>query len=131
MKIVRNRFIPSKNFAAINLFGVLFCHRGTAISPVLLNHERIHTRQMIEMGFIFFYLWYVAEWGIRLCMRGSAYFNLSFEREAYLYEDVPDYLKRRRLFAWWPLMKRKNLEQAIKMKREQHQHKEVKENQGS
>ena len=120
MKIVRNRFIPGKSYAAINLFGVLFCRPHTAITPVVVNHELIHTRQMIEMGFIFFYLWYGLEWCVRLTMRGSAYFNLSFEREAYLHEDELDYLERRRHYAWWPLRKRKNLEKAREMKRKRH-----------
>ena len=109
MKIVRNRFLPSKNFAAINLFGILFCHHDTLVTDVMVNHERIHTRQMLEMGIIFFYLWYLTEWVVRLFLKGNAYMNLSFEREAYLYESDMDYLKHRRLFAWWPLRKRKNL----------------------
>ncbi len=120
MKIIRNNLLPGKNYAAINLFGVLFCHHDTVISPVLMNHERIHTRQMIEMGFIFFYLWYLAEWFVRMFMKGSAYYNISFEREAYLHDDELDYLKHRRLYAWWPLMKRKKLERAKEMKRKKH-----------
>ncbi len=108
MKIVRNRFIPSKNFAAINLFGILFCHPNTVVTAEMVNHERIHTRQMLEMCIIFFYLWYVTEWVVRLFLKGDAYMNLSFEREAYLYENDFEYLKHRPLFAWWPLRKREN-----------------------
>ena len=108
MRIVRNRFIPSKNFAAINLFGVLFCHHNTVVTNEMVNHERIHTRQMLEMCIIFFYLWYVTEWVVRLFLKGNAYMNLSFEREAYLYEKDFEYLKHRPPCAWWPLRKRKN-----------------------
>ena len=46
-----------------------------------------HTAQMKEMLYIFFYLWYVVEWIIRLFMKGNAYRNISFEREAYSNED--------------------------------------------
>ena len=55
--------------------------------PVLLNHERIHLRQQVEMGVLFFYVWYVAEYGIRWLQYRNAYAayrNISFEREAYL-----------------------------------------------
>jgi hypothetical protein len=40
---------------------VLFCRRETRITQRLLNHERIHTAQILEMGVVFFYIWYVVE----------------------------------------------------------------------
>ena len=101
MKIIRNRFIPLKRFDAMNLFGVLFCHRDTHLTPQLINHERIHTHQMLEMLVVGFYLLYVTEWVIRLFMRGNAYFNISFEREAYRHMHDLEYLKKRKHFAWW------------------------------
>lgn len=101
MKIVRNKYIPLKRFEAMNLFGVLFCHPESRITPQLINHERIHTAQMVEMLVVFFYLWYVTEWLIRLFMKGNAYRNISFEREAYRHMYDLDYLKKRKLFAWW------------------------------
>ena len=79
MKIIRNKFIPFRRFEAINLFGVLFCHPDSKITPQLINHERIHTAQMLEMLVVGFYLWYTVEWLIRLLMRGNAYLNISFE----------------------------------------------------
>lgn len=103
MRIVRNRFLPFRRYAAMNLFGLLFCHHDTLVTPQLVNHERIHTAQMLEMGIIFFYLWYGIEWLIKLATPGRAYMRISFEREAYLYDDDPDYLRHRRPYAWWPL----------------------------
>ena len=38
---------------------------------------------MKEMMYIPFYLLYVVEWLIKLFCKGSAYRNISFEREAY------------------------------------------------
>lgn len=55
---------------------------------------------MAELLFVFFYLWYFMEWLVRLFMRGNAYHHISFEREAYDHMDEPDYLKRRKHFAW-------------------------------
>lgn len=105
MLIVHNRLIPFKNYDAINILGMLFCRKGTTITADLIQHERIHTRQMIELGFVFFYLFYVIEWLIRLPMRGRAYLNISFEREAYRHMDDPNYLLNRRPYAWTRYLK--------------------------
>lgn len=100
MKIFRTRHFPPKHYDAINILGVIFCHPGIYLSRELINHERIHTAQMIEMGFVFFYIWYLIEWLFRLFMKGRAYTSLAFEREAYAHMDEPDYLKHRRPYAW-------------------------------
>lgn len=68
MKIVYNNLIPFKGFAAINLFGILFV-RGVKVSEEMINHEAIHTAQMKEMLYVFFYLWYVVEWIVRLFLK--------------------------------------------------------------
>ena len=59
MRIIRNHLLPPKNYDAINILGLLFCRRGTTLTAALLRHERIHTAQMLEMGIVGFYLWYV------------------------------------------------------------------------
>ena len=100
MKIIRNKYIPFQGFKAINLFGILFVRGNARISERTLRHEAIHTAQMKEMLYIFFYLWYVVEWIIRLFMKGNAYRNISFEREAYSNEDDVIYLESRKRFAW-------------------------------
>jgi len=65
---------------------------------ILINHEKIHIRQQIEMLVVFFYVWYVAEFLLRLWQyknRRVAYENISFEREAYACETDEHYLSRR------------------------------------
>ena len=101
MKIVYNKLIAFLGFKAINLFGVLFVRRGCYMSERDLNHEAIHTAQMKEMLYVFFYLWYFVEWLIRLFGKGNAYRNLSFEKEAYDNEGDLNYLENRPMFAWW------------------------------
>lgn len=106
MRIIRNDIIPvGRNFAAINLLGVLFVRRGVALSAELLNHEAIHSRQMRELLYVPFYIVYVVEWLVRLAIyRGDAmraYRGISFEREAYDHAAEPDYLCRRRRWAQW------------------------------
>lgn len=109
MKIIFNKYIPFKGFLAINLFGVLFVRkRPNGENPVLskstINHENIHTEQMKEMGYIFFYLWYFIEWLFR-CLKlvfvaSSPYYDISFEREAFDNQNNLDYICNRKHFSW-------------------------------
>lgn len=105
MKVIYNNIIPFKGFAAINLFGILFVRRDVRVSKCILNHENIHTRQMQELGYIFFYIIYLVEWIFRLFqykfINKEAYRNISFEKEAYYYECDYGYLQRRKAYAMW------------------------------
>ena len=105
MIVIKNKLIPFGRYKIINLCGVLFV-KGNTISPEEYNHENIHTRQMIEMLFIFFYIWYGIEWLIRLIQYKNghtAYRNISFEKEAYKFEGYLSYLKERERFAMWKI----------------------------
>lgn len=101
MIIIRNNIIPFKGFAAINLFGILFVRKDAVISEQTINHEKIHTAQMKEMLYVFFYLWYIVEWLVRLFGKGNAYKNISFEKEAYHHDDDMNYLKTRKHYTWF------------------------------
>lgn len=105
MKIKYSRIIPFPGFFAINLFGTYFIRKeyeGYGIPQSTLNHEAIHTAQMKEMGYIFFYIWYFIEWLIRLVINGMhAYRMLSFEQEAYDNEKNLDYLNNRKRYSWF------------------------------
>lgn len=73
------------------------------MNRVLMNHERIHTSQLLEMLVIPFYIWYLVEWLILLFRyrdRKQAYRNICFEREAYVHEKDLDYLSHRKPYAW-------------------------------
>ena len=109
MKIVRNRFIPFPGYKAINLFGILFVKGDAKIDETTIRHETIHTKQMRELLYVFFYLWYVIEWIVRLFMKGNAYRNISFEQEAYTNENNPNYLADRSWFAWFNYMNHGNI----------------------
>ncbi len=102
-KIRRSRRIPFGDYAAINLFGVIVAKKGVRMKGTDINHELIHSRQQVEMLWIFFYLWYGVEWLIKLMIyRRShlAYHNISFEREAYQNQHDLRYLRNRRPFAF-------------------------------
>lgn len=100
MMVIYNNILPVKGFKCINLFGVLFVRKCLKMRDVDFNHEAIHTKQMKEMLYVFFYLWYVIEWIVRLFKRGNAYRNISFEREAYSNQCYLKYNKERKRFAW-------------------------------
>lgn len=106
MFIIRNRILPFPRFDAVNLCGVLLVHKGVNLTKEIINHERIHTAQIIEMGIIGFYVWYLIEWVVRLFMHGNAYRQLKFEREAYQNQDNLEYLKHRKPYAWMRLKDR-------------------------
>lgn len=105
MKIKYSKIIPFKGFYAINLFGTYFIRKeyeGQKIPKTTLNHEAIHTEQMKEMGYIFFYLWYFLEWLIRLIINSEhAYRLLSFEQEAYDNAKNFKYLNKRKPYSWF------------------------------
>lgn len=101
--MITSRFIPFAGFTAINLFGLIFVRKGKMLTSEDLCHERIHTRQMCELLFIPFYLFYLIEWVVRLFQthdRLRAYHQISFEREAYTHQSDPNYLHHRRAYAW-------------------------------
>lgn len=105
MKIIYNKLIPFKGFTAINIFGIVFAQKEyRPLSERTITHEAIHTAQLKEMLYIFFYLWYGVEWLLRWVCCGfkgkQAYKNILFEREAYLNDTNPNYLKDRKPFSW-------------------------------
>lgn len=116
MKIIYNKILPiGRRYYAINLFGILFA-KGPCDTETL-NHEKIHTRQMQELGYIPFYLLYVLEWFGRLIFTRNlfkAYTQISYEREAYEKQGDLTYLDTRKIFSsfkkkyWLPCPSKKS-----------------------
>lgn len=111
LKRRKNEFfiLPNRGWVeGIVLFGIVFLQKQTknytdAHLASLLNHERIHVRQWLEMLLIPFLIWYGMEFLIRWGQYRNwqqAYRNISFEREAYAQDRNPDYLSKRRRYAW-------------------------------
>ncbi len=81
-----------------------FVHQRLANNVIVVNHERIHFYQSLELLVLPFYLIYVIEFLIKILKYKNiekAYFNISFEREAYQNENDLDYLKRRKSFSFF------------------------------
>lgn len=99
-KIIYIKRLP-RSFYAINLFGIVFA-TGT-MNAEEINHERIHTAQERELGYIIFYIWYCIEWLILLLRFRNgmkAYYSIRFEKEAYRHQHELDYLARRRHYRY-------------------------------
>jgi hypothetical protein len=102
MKIVYNKWIPFKGFCAINLFGVIFARKGCKVTPRTINHEKIHTAQMRELGYIGFYVLDFLEWIYRLMVdTNRAYRAISYQTEAYEHQYDYKYLENRKPYAMW------------------------------
>ena len=72
MEPIYNKLIPFKPFVAINLLGFVFARsEKKPLQEQTINHECIHTEQMKEMLYIFFYLWYLIEWIVKLFIYGK------------------------------------------------------------
>lgn len=105
-----SRYLPSKRFVAINLFGLVVVRKDkeNLFNTTLFRHEKIHTMQMIETLFVGFYFWYIIEWTFRAVYYffkkekklKDAYYDILFEREAYEFQDDIDYYKKRRPFQY-------------------------------
>ena len=62
---------------------------------------------LLGFPFIFFYLWYLVEWLIRIPINGKkAYISLAMEREGYMNRENLDYLKTRKPYAWLKYIKK-------------------------
>ena len=103
MKIIYNNIIPFRGFMAINILGVLFVRKAfkDRLTPVDINHEEIHTKQMKELLYVGFYILYLFFW-LRNLVKGDnkAYRNIKFEKEAYSNENNLVYLSVRKKYAW-------------------------------
>jgi hypothetical protein len=87
-------FGGSQGIRGLAFWPFIFISSDTIIDDELINHERIHLRQQIEMLIIPFYIWYLIE------LYTKGYMNVSFEKEAYANEKNLTYLKKRTIFAF-------------------------------
>ncbi|WP_435133480.1 hypothetical protein [Formosa sp. A9] len=103
MILISKYFIP-RGYLGITLYPfVLLKDEGLKTNKVLMNHERIHLRQQLELLVIPFYVFYCIEFCMRLIQYkhwNLAYRNISFEREAYTNEKDLNYVRQRSWFSF-------------------------------
>lgn len=128
MIIIKNNWFPFGGYKSINLFGILFTKSN--MNDIDLNHEKIHSAQMLEctialfiilllviaifnLSWLYlllsipaFYIWYGLEYLIiRLFnlkdKQNDVYHEVSFEEEAYNNQENLNYLNERKPFSWF------------------------------
>lgn len=103
MKIVRTRYIPFRGFKCMQFLCFILVRRGIELSDKDVRHESIHWEQQKELLIVFFWLWYVLEWLLRLLCYWDfkkAYRKISFEQEAYFHDELLYYLEHREKYYW-------------------------------
>ena len=106
MFVIVYKYVVPKGYRSITIFPFIFLlHKGDRENRVLVQHEKIHIRQQLELLVLFFYVWYFVEFLIRYVQYKNwnrAYRNISLEREAYANEKDLYYLKQR---SFWNFLK--------------------------
>lgn len=135
MLVIKNKFIPFGDYTLMNVFGViLFSKYEEGIPPVYLNHEKIHSRQILECAIVAslillilipifniscwwfiaslssFYIWYGLEYLIIRIFgnkdsQTDRYHEVSLEEEAHNNDINLDYLNNRKPFSWMKYIK--------------------------
>jgi hypothetical protein len=102
--ILISKYIVPRGYIGITIFPFMFLkYKALKGNRVLVNHEKIHLRQQLELLIILFFIIYGVEFLIRLIQYRNwklAYRNISFEREAYKNELHLDFLKSRRIWSF-------------------------------
>ena len=94
------KYLIPKGFAGLTIFpfGILKDRKDIS-NPVMMQHEKIHIRQQLELLVLPFFIWYGIEYLLRILQykdKHVAYRNISFEREAYANESQEYFLQKRR-----------------------------------
>ncbi len=92
-----------RNYIAITIYPFIIINKNYRGNLVLVNHEKIHSKQQVELFWLFFFIWYIVEFIVRYIQYKNwylAYKNISFEREAYQNEKKLTYLLSRKKFSF-------------------------------
>lgn len=101
MTVYNDKFVPA-GYAGITLFPFIFIRTSYKNNEVILNHEKIHYRQQIELLILPFFVIYGLHYIVNIIKyrhHDEAYRKIVFEKEAYKYQNDFSYLKTRKLFA--------------------------------
>ena len=96
--------VPFLNVKGMALFPfILIREKKNRNNAILINHERIHLRQQLELLIVPFYLLYLINYLYQMITtldHQTAYRNIIFEQEAYDHEKELNYLEKRRMFGF-------------------------------
>jgi hypothetical protein len=104
MFVIINKFLIPKGYKGIALFPfIILKNNFDKQDKVMINHEKIHIRQQLELLIFPFYILYGLNFLINLIKyknRELAYRNIIFEKEAYANETNLSYLRNRKLWGF-------------------------------
>ncbi|MFM9988554.1 hypothetical protein [Flavobacterium sp.] len=104
MFLIVSKYLIPKKYRGLTFFPFIIIKDGCDKSNVILiNHEKIHIRQQLELLILPFYVWYFLDFLIKMIRykdKNKAYKNIIFEREAYANEKDLDYLKSRSFWSF-------------------------------
>lgn len=99
--ILVTRWVP---YSAVAVYPfILVKRKELQHDALLINHEKIHHRQQLELLILPFYIVYLFNYLYHLARvrnHFQAYKNIIFEREAYAMENDFEYLKNRDTFSF-------------------------------
>ncbi|MGV8877931.1 MAG: hypothetical protein ACOH2A_02745 [Sphingobacteriaceae bacterium] len=101
--------VPFLPVSAMALFPfILVKKRSYELDAMLMQHEKIHLQQEIELLVLPFYILYLTHYLVNLIRyknHEKAYLQNMFEQEAYKHDKEEGYLVHRRFCAWMPFMR--------------------------
>ena len=99
MFVIVSRYLIPKGFRGLTLCPfIIVSESELKQNAVVINHEKTHIRQQLELLILPFFVWYGIEFLIKWFIyrdKNKAYRNISFEKEAYENEKDLNYLKQR------------------------------------
>jgi hypothetical protein len=99
MIIIISKYLIPKGYTGLTFYPfVIFKYLDAKADLVLMNHERIHIKQQLELLVLPFYFIYFLDFVVKLLKykdKNVAYRNIIFEREAYANENNLNYMKSR------------------------------------
>lgn len=100
MLIIVSKYLIPKGYRGMTFFPfIILNHSKLKQDLVVVNHEKIHIRQQLELLVFPFFIWYFIEFLFRFIQYKNwnlAYRNISFEKEAYQNEENLNYLVNRK-----------------------------------
>jgi len=104
MFLIVSKYLIPKGYRGMTLYPFIIVRDlFDKENKILLNHEKIHIRQQLELLILPFFLWYFLEYLLRLVQykdKHKAYRNISFEREAYSNELNLNYLEEKKIWSF-------------------------------
>lgn len=99
MIVFVSKYLIPKGYSGIAVFPfIVFRDEKEKVNQRVVQHEKIHLRQQLELLLLPFFIWYALEFlylWFHYFDKNKAYKNISFEREAYANEHDTLYLKYR------------------------------------